>query len=495
MRPAHTRYSFYLKGLPYIALVATAFNSYFAWIRYQSIYEQLESSGATSSSAVEEVKSPDFEYKVLQEIERLKTTHSNKTLNATFKDIGYTNFPAGRLAGAEDVVVVIKTGATEMYKALPIHMTTTLAHTPNYLLFSDHEQQIAQYKIQDALDEVSEGVISGNKDFELYLDQKQFMSLGQSPEYLELKGGWELDKYKNIHMMKKTWKQRPNARWYLFIDADSYVMLSNLLPYLRGLDHTKRLYMGDVYKINDLDFAQGGTGYVISHGAMQHIMREDPDMPHKFEQMAKDSCCGDLVIGEVMKAHGIALSKTYPNFCGEGPARIGFLPENHCQPIITMHHMRPSEISDMWTFERHLAKPNRYILFQDLFDHFIYPHLRDDRNEWDGMSPIHGAVAELPSELLERKEKLFEEEKREKIWDFCKKTCQEKGENECMQFQVQKEECKIFSGIALGYKIPVTRDDRENFRSGWLMERIEKVKNMTCEQPKKSWPQDVVFGA
>ena len=506
MTPAHTRSTFYSNALPYIALVTIAFYAYFAWIGYRSLYKPLESNPSTHIPAVEEVNSQNSEYKVLQEkLDRLKTSHGNEmaeslaqidALNTTVKDNGYINFPAGPLDGAEDVVVVIKTGATEIYRTLPIHLTTTLTHTPNHLLFSDHEQQIAQYKIQDALDEVSEGIISGNKDFELYLDQKKFMALGQSPEYLELKGGWELDKYKNIHMMNKTWKQNPNAKWYLFIDADSYVMLSNLLPYLRGLDHTKRLYMGDVYEINNLKFAQGGTGYVISHGAMRHVMQEDPDMPYKFEQMAKDNCCGDYVLGEVMKAHKIVLSETYPNFCGEGPARIGFLPENHCQPVVTMHHMRPSEISDMWTFERRLARSDRYILFQDIFDHFIYPHLSDHRNEWDGMSPIHGAVVDLPSDLLEEKGKeLSKEVKREKLWKFCEKTCKEKGEHECMQFQIQKEECKIFKGIALGYKLPMTRDDTEDFRSGWLMDRIEKVKNITCEQPKKSWPQDVVSGA
>ena len=503
MNLAHSRGIFYLKCLSYVALVAIVFYSYSAWIRYRSIYEQLEGIRLTQSSTVEEAKSRDYECKALQEkLDRLKTSHGNEmaealaeanTLNATFKSIGYPNFPTGRLDGAEDIVVVIKTGATELHKTLPIQLITTLTHAPNHLLFSDHEDQIAQYKVQDALDEVSDGMISGNKDFELYLDQKDAMALGQSPEYLEFKGGWELDRYKNIHMMKKAWKQKPNAKWYLFIDSDSYVMLSNLLTYLRDLDHTKKLYMGDVTQVNGVDFAQGGTGYVISHGAMEHVMQEDPDMPHNFEQMARDNCCGDYVIGEVMRAHGISLTNTNPNFCGEGPARIGFLPKNHCQPILTMHHMRPAEISDMWTFERNIAQSDRYILYQDLFDHFVYPNLRSDRKQWDGLSPIHGATVDVPSDLL--KKTLSKEEKRQKIWDFCEKTCKEKEEHECMQFQVWHEECKIFNGIVFGYKLPVTKDDRDDYRGGWLMDRIEKVKNITCEQPKKSWPQDVASSA
>lgn len=477
MTVANMRFIFYLKLLLYVALVAIVFSFYFAYMQQEKSYESLNSYHNETTESF---------------------TPSDK-LKTTFKieSNSYTHLPAGSLTTAEDVVIIIKTGATEIYRALPIQLITTLTHFPNHLLFSDHEQQIAQYRVQDALDEVSEAIMSANEDFELYLNQKKFIALGQSPEKLELKGGWALDRYKNIHMMKKTWQQMPNAKWYLFIDADTYVMPSNLLPYLGRLDHSKKLYMGDLYVINDMRFAQGGTGYVISHSAMQYVMRQDPDMPQKFEQMAKENCCGDLVIGAVMKTHGIPLSETYPNFCGEGPGRIGFLPKNHCQPVVTMHHMLPSEISDMWTFERSFARPNRFILFQDIFDHFVHPRLSDHRSEWDGLSLIHGAVVDLPSDLFESKEKeLSKEEKREKLWNFCKQTCEEKKENECMQYQISKEECKIFNGVALGYKLPVTRDDREDFRSGWLVDRIEKAfKHITCEQPKMSWPKDVVLGA
>ena len=520
MNFAYARPTSHSKGLSYIALVVIVFCSYSVWIWYRGVHEQLESIHSAHSLAVAEAKSRAFEYDSLQEkLEQLKASHSTEiaealsqidTLNATSTDTGYARFPDRYLDGGEDVVVIIKTGATEIYKSLPIHLATTLTHTPNHLLFSDHEQQIAQYKIQDALDEVSDWTMQ-NKDFELYKDQKQSMATGQSPEYLELKGGWELDKYKNIHMMKKTWKQRPNAKWYLFIDADSYVMLSNLLPYLRGLDHTKRLYMGSPAVVKSTNFGHGGTGYVVSHGAMQYVMQEDPDIPHKYEQMAKDNCCGDYVFAEAMKAHGIELSFTNPNFFGEGPAKIDYDAPKHCQPLITMHHMRPSEISDAWTFERNFAQPDRYILFQDVFNHFVYPHLREYRNEWDNMGGKYGDVENLPKDLFKPKmetrydeaknetvmeeRELSKEEKREKVWKFCEKSCRDKGQSGCMQFRVWKEECKLHNRVTLGNKVPVTWGDKEEYNSGWLMERVEVVRKMKCEQPKKGWPQSAVSGA
>lgn len=468
------RSSILFRFLPHIAIATILLNSYFAWIQYRNIKQP---------------KEPEFSVDS-QPIETTQTAVNNN---------GYINFPSSTLEGAEDLVLVFKTGATELYKSLPVHLSTTLSHAPNHLFFSDHEQRIAQYKIQNALDQVSPDTIEGNKDFELYEVQNEFMALGQSPEYLGLKGGWDLDKYKNIHMMKKTWEQRPNAKWYLFVDADTYVMMAGMLYYLRSLDHTKPLYLGDAYEINNLKFGQGGTGYVISHGAMKAVMESEPNMPRNHEAMAKDNCCGDYVLGEVMKEHGITLSETYPNFCGEGPGRIGFLPKNHCQPVVTLHHMLPSEISDMWTFERHVAGPGRYVLMQNIFEHFVWPYVVSNRTAWDGMSPIHGWPVDIPTTIFDgdKKKGLSKQEKMDILWAFCERTCKEKGEDECMQFQIEGEaKCRHYDGMAMGYAIPSTREDRDDFRSGWLVDRIEKtIRNIQCTQPDANWPKSVIRGA
>lgn len=192
MASGHIRSIFCFNILPFVALVTIAFNVYIVFIRHKSLPKPLNHYSNEKPTSFAQIIAS----------------------NTTFKINGYTHFPAGKLADTEDVVIIVKTGATEIYRALPIHLTTTLTKIPNYLLFSDHKQQIAQYKVQDALDEVSEDIMLGNEDFDLYFEQKKLIALGQSPEKLELKGGWNLDKYKNIHMMKKTWQQKPHAKWY-----------------------------------------------------------------------------------------------------------------------------------------------------------------------------------------------------------------------------------------------------------------------------------------
>lgn len=44
------------------------------------------------------------------------------------------------LAGADESVVVLKTGATKVGQRLPVHISNTLRCYPNYLIFSDVEE-------------------------------------------------------------------------------------------------------------------------------------------------------------------------------------------------------------------------------------------------------------------------------------------------------------------------------------------------------------------
>ncbi|KAL9125783.1 MAG: hypothetical protein Q9217_005062 [Psora testacea] len=483
----------------------------FAW--YQRVYQELQITRQESSAAVSSSQACESEQKAqIEEIQRLRAKYGDEMmdaqatidrLNTTSRAVGYANYPGGQLIEAEDVVVVIKTGATEAFKTLPIHLSTTLTHVPNHLLFSDHEAKMGQYYIQDALDECSPESIKLNDDFQLYRDQKQYLLLGQNPEYLELKGGWDLDKYKNIHMLSKTFKQRPDANWYLFIDADSYVVMANLLPYMRGLDPNKKLYIGSAAYIGDYAFGHGGTGYLLSHAAMKAVMEKDPDMGRKYEQVAKDSCCGDYVLAKMLKDEmGIELSWSMPHFQGEPPSKIGMNKGKLCQPIVTLHHMRPEEVASMWEFEREMAKPGKYILFRDVFEHFVYPYLQDMLTEWDNMCDDQGEEVKLPEDEVQEtqngtpipKEEMSKEEKGAGVFGKCRKACEDR--KDCVQFRTWREECKISTNsVMLGWKVPVTRDDHEEYRSGWIMERVEEMRKVPpCEQPGATWPKDALRG-
>lgn len=250
----------------------------------------------------------------------------------------------------EDVVLIIKTGATEAFRTMPIHFITTITHTPNFLLFSDAEQHIGKYLLRDSLIRYSREDKEESKDFRLYREVQEFLELGQDPSHLE--GGWELDKFKNLQMLKMSWELRPDAKWYVFIDADSYIFWANLLRWLGELDHEKPMYIGSPAYLSDQEFAHGGTGYIISQGAVQQTLGRDPDIPSKYTEDIRGSCCGDHILGRAMADHGVKLTKSWPRMNGEPPYSIEFREDQWCSPIMTCHHMSAVEIQEMWNFER-----------------------------------------------------------------------------------------------------------------------------------------------
>lgn len=519
------------RGLWLLALAASAFWFWSIYVWYQGIYTELEITHAERNAAVAAGQSKETKKQALmeqnarmmEETARLEAHFAeemalvqnqmedlNTTIQTAGRSLGYANFPGGQVPSVNnlsmnDIVVIIKTGATEAYKALPIHLATTLTHTPNVLLFSDHNQTIGPYHIQDALDEVDPSILRNNGDWQLYKDQKQYMALGQSPESLQLRGGWELDKYKNLHMLAKTYHQRPRAKWYLYLDADSYVLTHNLLLYLSSLNPAKKLYLGSATYINDLAFAHGGTGYAISAATMSHIMTAAPDVARRYDNHARESCCGDYVLARALKDHGIELSWIHPTFQGDPQYKLEMDKWRYCKPIVTLHHMLPQDIGAVWEWERRLAQRGRWILYQDVFEEFMFPYMRDERWDWDCMSGDRGEVRELPRDAWQGKkvekfdekenktitshERLSKMEVKKRTFEACKKVCREK--DDCVMFRTWRRECKIDWHLALGYKVPVSRNDNEEFRSGWMMDRVEEMREggKTCPQPEEGWVQ------
>jgi hypothetical protein len=68
---------------------------------------------------------------------------------------------------AKEVLTALRTGATEMVEKLPIHLNTTLRCIPNYLIYSDLEEDIEGHHVYDVFDEISQGLRDLVPDFDL----------------------------------------------------------------------------------------------------------------------------------------------------------------------------------------------------------------------------------------------------------------------------------------------------------------------------------------
>lgn len=202
------------------------------------------------------------------------------------------------------ILLIMKTGASEAFDRLPTHLVTMLRCLPDFLLFSDLDQYIAGYHVRDSLETVLSAAKDDNHEFDLYRQQKACI-VDQEVCAKNIDGvqgaGWNLDKYKNIHIAEKTHSLRPGYDWYFFVDADTYVSWPNLVQMLRKLDPTKPRYLGSPTMIEGNLFAHGGSGYAVSSAAMREFVGQNPGIANKYDERVKAVCCGDYMFATSVK--------------------------------------------------------------------------------------------------------------------------------------------------------------------------------------------------
>jgi hypothetical protein len=110
-----------------------------------------------------------------------------------------------------------------------------------------------------------------------------------------------LDKYKNIHMAEMAYARRPGHDWYLYVDADTYVVWSTLVEWLSRIDPTEKIYMGSVAMLGGFPFAHGGSGYLVSRGTMGAMFDGKENVANRFDQNATGICCGDALFSMALK--------------------------------------------------------------------------------------------------------------------------------------------------------------------------------------------------
>jgi hypothetical protein len=267
--------------------------------------------------------------------------------------------PDGPLA--DDVVVTVKTGATEVAERIPTQARTTLRCVKNVLYFSDLAQDIDGFHIRDALESISPAVIESNADFDFY--RKQGILWQTEHNVTTLKGAkhphnpnelaaWTLDKYKNVHVVEETWALMPEKKWYIFIDADTYVLWSNLLLWLATMDPNKKTYIGSEVNIGGSRFAHGGSGIILSRATMYDYAVTHNGTAAQWDPKIHDYCCGDQVLGIALQQQGNRLQEVWPMITGETQWTMPFGPTYWCHPQFTMHHMGPAEMQSLSDLER-----------------------------------------------------------------------------------------------------------------------------------------------
>ena len=439
-----------------------------------------------------------------------------------------------KLPGAEDVLVVVKTGATESRKKLPNHLKTTLKCIPHFTVFGDLEETVAGQAVHDALDETTNAIKFSDPEFELYREQLEAQRRGRKDfshflESTETRGYAEdvalqkeekraltLDRWKFLPILEKSLERRGKAKWYVFIEADTGLVWSNLLQWLKMLDDKKTWYIGgEMFRGNDV-FAHSGSGFILSNKAVRQAVKYLQKQHKRIDGLVMQEDRGDAIVGKVLSEVEIGVTRSWPMMQDETPSSIEYSRSHWCHPAVSYHRMERHDIKQLWDFEQRWIseKPdNTPILHRDVFNALVAPSI--SRNPvikgWDNLSadkvltpPEHPSKTgpdgrHTPTPAFTRpvtpKQSLAAKASvAHASTDACVEYCE--AESSCLQWSYRGDgTCSVNYVVRLGYRqtdeveerdiegeghdfIEIGRRKRkrkkvETVTSGWMAERVD----------------------
>ncbi|KAI0449309.1 hypothetical protein F5B21DRAFT_52137 [Xylaria acuta] len=390
--------------------------------------------------------------------------------------------PCDGLEGLDDVFVTLRTGTTEAPKKLPAHYTTTLRCLPHYELYSDFEEVIEGKRVYDVLDEVNPDIVATHTDFVYYNRLKgkgrDAFTTEEMAQWAAAKNtnggrnspGWKLDKWKFLPLADKALRIRPQAKWFVFIESDTYVLWKSLLAWLEHFDASKPWYLGQQMQIGDVVFAYGGAGFVISQPALKKVVEHRNTNLKYYDDFTAGHWAGDCVLGKALADVGVPLTWAFPTLSSEEPADTDFEsgfggPEKHpwCYYAASYHHLPPSEYPGFYSFEQKWYQANNTLIrHKDVFYKYVLPRLTDERDDWDNHSD--------------------KDEETASSFAACRNAC--KSDPACMQFSVSGYTCKTSTALRLGHKASAA----EQVKSGWMVDRVDAfIERMESACNNRDW--------
>ncbi|KAJ5691658.1 hypothetical protein N7488_012393 [Penicillium malachiteum] len=378
----------------------------------------------------------------------------------------------GRLRrNLKDVMVILKTGATEAQEKVPVQLRTGLQCVPHFAIFSDYEEVIGGVRTYDVLQNVSQSVIDKEPEFEFYKHLQQNGRDGLSAEDWgdDTNGpfgkvnnpGWKLDKWKFLPMTAGALELMPDAKWYVFIEADTYIVWQNLVNWLDHLEHTRTYYLGSPMQIGETLFGYGGAGVILSHQANVRLQKYRAESMDEIDEMTASEWAGDFVLAKALENTQIPLTWAWPMMMTTSPWEVDHFSEAYgrqpwCYPVVSYHHMSPREIELMWRFDRGWFRSgkNALLLHADVYRDFVHNGTLAEREDWDNLSGAD-IVFDHPTEPSV---------------DSCADACMQN--TGCLQYSYNHNEstCKHAATTLHGIASNGTS-------SGWMTRRVQKLLN------------------
>lgn len=170
--------------------------------------------------------------------------------------------------------------------------------------------------------------------------------------------GWSLDALKFIPGYKAAAERFPEAKFFIGIDDDTFIIWDSLMQFLSLLDPNQHLFLGSpaVMLQNNQTFLHGGSIIVVSAAAMKARFVEKKETLPLLNEKALELCCGDGnahmtqiifssditgVLAMAFNELGIEPNGDYRQyFNGQSPEAVRVSESNFCHPIFGLHHVK-----------------------------------------------------------------------------------------------------------------------------------------------------------
>ncbi|KAK5002000.1 hypothetical protein LTR39_006799 [Cryomyces antarcticus] len=296
---------------------------------------------------------------------------------------------------------------------------------------------------------------------------------------------------------------KPEAKWFVYIEADTSISWLNLLLLLKRLDSNKSLYFGAQNVIGETTFGHGGSGFVVSNAAAKKLedlqQRDGRAFVEKWEKITSESCCGDEIVARAFVEVNVHLTPAWPLIQGETVATIDWTQRHWCTPAVTWHHVSPNEIDTMWKFQKAWVDEKGWktpYLYRDVFQHFVDQHIHVNRTDWINISQDwkfekpSSADSSFEDSVSDHSDvnrgkpfsKLAEDEQRSvNSFDECAVACLNK--EDCKQYMWEPGRCRLGRDIRLG------RSEEKGgmgVKSGWMQDRVEDFRR-SLEPCQPNW--------
>ncbi|KAK3709489.1 hypothetical protein LTR37_010862 [Vermiconidia calcicola] len=385
----------------------------------------------------------------------------------------------------DEIQPVLKTGHGVVDSRVKLQLQSVSACLSNLLIFSDKDEQFGGHDIIDVIADLRKNFTDSHPDLGAWRNGS--IARGDATR----KQGWVTDKFKFLPAISRAWRMRPNRRWYVFYEADTYIVWDNVFRLLENFDPDELQYFGSPSPGAPGEwFANGGPGYIISRGAMRRLVEDDWNhetgaylgsklMESNFDFVASD-CCGDSTLGAVLLKHGIVLKGLFPMFTVHNPNGIPFADKHWCQPILTMHKPQEEDALGLWRWEWEHRELRRPLVYRDLATSYIDFGNLDAREDWNNMKNDR-FPAEVPGDSST--------EDPHESFDACGRAC--KAHHDCWQWNYHIRKCHFVRALRWGlheepglakfesnegaeYALEEWNIEDLRFRAGWDTEKITR---------------------